>query len=703
MDRLRAYLDELLPKTQPAFRPTAIQGLLQPRPEAEIKTPESFVRSGFLGENNIGRQLGLLGLGFAPGAGFSDYAGTFPSAQGGVEPGFQQNIQQGNYLTAGLQGLGALGDAATATGAALGPLGLAAGAGVGSIAKAPRAVQRGVKGLIDAATPAPKSVMPQVDELGFYSAVEKAVLDNPQQKGTGQQFLAQLQKTPGVKPEELQYTGLDQFLANRPNVTKTEIQDFLDTNRVQVQEVTLGSPDALEASHQAIANRYGLEANVDVNGVAFYDPNLEDFVEFRNLPAAMRADLEANQFAGMSRWHLGSRPGIQTEIPGGENYREVLLTLPTKARTPKGSVVRDNADPEYPFAVVVDGQTVNRLRSNERAEEYIQEAVEEVKNSRRYQDAFRSSHFDQPNVLAHMRVNDRTVDGKRTMFIEEVQSDWHQTGRKGGYKRKTDLTSEEIDLRFVEPNIPEGADPSVYSGYYEAFDKQTGKFLGRHSGTLTREQAMRDSVMSANQFQKGVPDAPFKTSWHELTLKKAINEAATKGYDQIAFTTGATQAQRYDLSKQVGRLVYNERTQRLQAMSPDMKSTLVDRQVSPNDLPDVVGKEASEKLLKSPVNGPVEGIYQLDSKDMVIGGEGMKGFYDKILPKSLEKLGKKYNVKPVLTEMDTPDGKVQVWKFPVPKEMAETVKSQGQPLFQIGAGAAGLGTAGLLATEEELF
>jgi uncharacterized protein YdaL len=49
----------------------------------------------------------------------------------------------------------------------------------------------------------------------------------------------------------------------------------------------------------------------------------------------------------------------------------------------------------------------------------------------------------------------------------------------------------------------------------------------------------------------GVPDAPFKTSWHELSLKRAIQEAAEKGYDQIAFTTGKTQAERYDLSKQV--------------------------------------------------------------------------------------------------------------------------------------------------------
>jgi hypothetical protein len=45
---------------------------------------------------------------------------------------------------------------------------------------------------------------------------------------------------------------------------------------------------------------------------------------------------------------------------------------------------------------------------------------------------FRTTHFDQPNILAHMRVNDRTVDGKKTLFIEEIQSDWHQAGRKKG-------------------------------------------------------------------------------------------------------------------------------------------------------------------------------------------------------------------------------------------------------------------------------
>ena len=47
---------------------------------------------------------------------------------------------------------------------------------------------------------------------------------------------------------------------------------------------------------------------------------------------------------------------------------------------------------------------------------------------------FRSSHWEEPNVLAHARVNDREIPGVgKSLHIEEIQSDWHQAGRKEGY------------------------------------------------------------------------------------------------------------------------------------------------------------------------------------------------------------------------------------------------------------------------------
>jgi len=625
MDSLQEYLNRLLPPQQPAFRPTAVNSLLQTRPEAEISTPENFVRTGFLGDSGrqIANQLGLLGLGFAPGAGFSDFSGSFPSPQGGTEPSAAQNLQQGNYLTSALQTLGAFGDAATATGAALGPLGLAAGMGVGSIAKAPRAVQRGVEGLIDVARP-------KIDEMGFFSQVEKSIMDNPQAKGTGQQFLAQLQKTPGVKPEELQYTGLDTFLANKPTVTKTEIQDFLDTSKVQLQEVTLGSKQSIANRDEAIASRYGYEAIVEFGGVAFFDPKLDDFVEFRDLPAAMRAEISNPQteFGGFAKF------GPYT-LPGGENYREVLLTMPAKQKSNKFTL-RNNES----------GGSVGSFDTMEEAEEFLQTtprqdirggnfSIQETASGT--EEVYRSSHFDQPNILAHMRLNDRVVDGKPTLFVEEIQSDWHQAGRKKGYRTGNERSQRAQVERELTATTQKRS--RLLEEAYALPDSEMTKFITMNEeikALATHATKLEAKWSSLLHQEGGVPDAPFKTSWHELTIKKAINEAATNGYDQVAFTTGKTQAERY---------------------------------------PDDTGKRLA----------------------------GMEGFYDKILPKSLEKMGKKYGVKPVLTEMDTPDGKVQVWKFPIPKEMSKTVQEQGQPLFQIGAGAAGLGTAGLLATEEDQF
>ena len=42
---------------------------------------------------------------------------------------------------------------------------------------------------------------------------------------------------------------------------------------------------------------------------------------------------------------------------------------------------------------------------------------------------------DEPNVMTHMRLSDRlSPEGKKLLHIEEIQSDWHQAGRKKGYK-----------------------------------------------------------------------------------------------------------------------------------------------------------------------------------------------------------------------------------------------------------------------------
>jgi hypothetical protein len=201
-------------------------------------------------------------------------------------------------------------------------------------------------------------------------------------------------------------------------------------------------------------------------------------------------------------------------------------------------------------------------------------------------------------------------------------------------------------------------------------------------------------IVRPSKVDEGVPDAPFKTSWHELTLKRAIQEASEKGYDQIAFTTGKTQAERYDLSKQVNSLKVERNTTgnyslRIKRTDADKTFEPLKSNIPESELPDYIGKDLAQKIIEEG-SGSRDFSKVYSGLDLQVGGEGMKGFYDQILPKSLEKLGKKFDAKVGKTQMDG----VEVWQMDITPKMRESVTTKGQPLFSIsglGAGAIGSG------------
>jgi len=505
---------------------------------------------------------------------------------------------------------------------------------------------------------APTPGLLEKSDIGFYSQLEAAV-QPLQNKGTGQQYLAQIQKSAGVKPEEIQWTGLDEFLKSKQSVTKQEIQDYLQANRVDVQEVRLtGDPRSTEFDY-ATADDYqqaiwDAEDAGDLDTARILQQDLEAFQAMQSAPS------EPTKFSKFT-------------LPGGENYREILLTLPQK-------------NPEFdPADLGRLTELSNKTRTPAETEEYRAlaqryDASLRGETTREY----RSSHFDQPNILAHLRVNDRTVDGKKTLFVEEIQSDWHQAGRKQGYFSKSKLDALDTKLKANGSLSPEDA-----SEYNRLVDLE-----------------------SMPKTKGGVPDAPFKTTWHELSLKRAIQEAAEKGYDQIAFTTGKTQAERYDLSQQIDEINVVGRTDALtgeQTKSVALDTTggqslrfginkdgIVDN-VSDSNMSNFIGKGLDEVIGKDLAKKIMDGGSQtISGEGLKVGGEGMKGFYDNILPKSLDKLGKKFGAKVGKTDMDG----VEVWQMDITPQMRESVVTKGQPLFAIPAIGAGLLGAGMMQEEE---
>jgi hypothetical protein len=455
----------------------------------------------------------------------------------------------------------------------------------------------------------------------FYSAVEHTVNSIPQAKMNGEAWLGTLANKPGVKPEELDWTGLKSFLEENKGkpVTKEQVQEHLANNKVELKEVQKGG-----------------RAN---NSKELDDLADEHFgQDFNDLSEPRRAEIL--QLAG------GENSGTKYhsyQLPGGENYREMLMTLPHK----------ENPNLKGWDRITADSQN------------------------------YKSSHWDEPNILAHVRMNDRTIDGKKSLHLEEIQSDWHQQGRDKGYrpeqeKKLAELVKQREDLQ-KEASVLSTKDDR-YKEIYAELPKLQSKINDIGSGGV------------------GVPDAPFKKSWHELALKRMLREAAEKGYDRLSWTPGEAQAERYSLSAHVGKLKaipiadqhglkYEVRGWKPNGDTYD--SPAFSKVVTADELPNAVGKEMAKKIIdESGGKKPVE----YSGLDLKVGGEGMKGFYDQIIPKALEKLGKEHGVKVKQTIIDATKRdamgrksgdiiKQPVHFIDIPQSLKDRAMQKGFPLF----------------------
>ena len=525
----------------------------------------------------------------------------------------------------------------------------------------------------------------------FYSPIDEAIANITQGKGTGAQMLAELMKTKGVAKE----------LKDRPAIKKAlEASKDTKVTKADVERVAAENPaPQIEQNNPRVAfDEYNPALPSDNSMVIKKNPNYPNNSHFPigvydrftgKLIGGGDNDIDAiyDAFSGYpERWGEGAvatSAFSKFTIPGGENYREVLIKLPS------------NSPQNY-----------------------------------------RSSHFEEPNILAHARVTDRVgPNGERILHVEEVQSDWHQAGRKKGYGPKIEKTVEAYYETKDGQRIPVGfgktreeADASIDIGWknlvdikYETFEKKIGE---------------------------GVPDAPFKQNWHELVMKRLLDDAARNGYDKVVITPGAEQAKRYDLSRHVNEIavpMVNEngvRSVRIDSVDGTSIKLMVDQngvvtgygsgsnQFTGKSLDEVIGKDMADKVMNAAPDTKFSG------GNLQVGGEGMKGFYDQILPSYLNDYGKKYGARvgtynlpdpevhhiPTIADIErggmdmfgradlTPEETLQVEEafkaqrsaetaiplhsFDITPQMREEITTKGQSLYQvappvaIGAGAA---------------
>lgn len=173
-----------------------------------------------------------------------------------------------------------------------------------------------------------------------------------------------------------------------------------------------------------------------------------------------------------------------------------------------------------------------------------------------------------------------------------------------------------------------------------------------------------DLVKKYSLSDGGVPNMPMSKTWHEMAMRRVIQMAAQGGYDSVAWTTGEQQNERFDLSKQLDRVIYwamPDGTYGFSAFKkgndrsvPDMKQN----NLTSAQLEDFLGKDLTKRIVdrENPTTKSGDTQYgEFNGLDLKVGGEGMKGFYDNILVKYADKFGKKFGAKVGFTKVGNQD------------------------------------------------
>lgn len=606
---------------------------------------------------------------------------------------------------------------------------------------------------------------------GFISNAEMALDKIKMEKATPEQWLKMLEKEGGLKAGEDKWLGLSDWLkeSDKKTLTKDEVGDFIEQNRIQIEEqhyseeAILGAERAASEALQryqdefdsfadewrngdvensyywASAPEYAFEQMVEKYGDDF---RLAFEVDGHTLAPMQEYDDEFNDatkyFLGLDGAEVRPIDSVRLDYttPGLSNKAEIALTVPTIDPWNEGDKIhfgdagegRAVAWIRFGDATSVEADEQGEEQSNEKEltpeqrerldslEKRVREAGLTAQASTNQEEldlaeaALREAMAERDAYNEELGLNERPVrtapQGRRSrvLVIDEIQSKRHQEGRESGYADATNIEA-------LEQKMKEASQASV--AYIETLKEKYDDLGWIDEMTEEEERRVREldaaRITTAEAFDKakrGIPAAPFEKNWHELAMKRMLRLAAEEGYDKIAWTTGDQQAERYGIGQVVNSIGYEE-PQKHWIETDNSRQFVIRKQdgdkihgrvfvegeykgivqetmensFGGKPLSDVLGKALANQIIEA------EGRGEITGEGLRIGAEGMKGFYDDILPRFMNKYGKKWGVKVqdvALSDVYDETGRPLVMhSVDVTPEMKESVM-EGQVMFRKG-------------------
>lgn len=554
----------------------------------------------------------------------------------------------------------------------------------------------------------------------FVSNAKIAVFGIKQEKATPEQWLKMIEKAGGLKAGEDKWIGLSDWLkaSDKKTLTKQEVLDYINENQIQIEETTYSSNSAVETTPEfkalqeefkQLVKSYEDEAqrNLDeyeaklakkYNFTDTFDTTVLNSDETKAHSSLSRAVDEAYNAAWVDlvdrygddfeiafwRSYDGIRvdnaeaAGILLGLPidrpiyhlredyttkGLEGNREIALTVP--------AIEPWSENDEVHFGDAGDGRAIAWVRFGETTaltdeaiaaktdvEDYLALMRKKYGSKEGEEtDAMTADEISHLQSLTAKEIESRE-NGLRVLVIDEIQSKRHQEGREKGYVSDEVIEAKRQRDYLYKKMYREGLTDEEHNRYYAL-----GEFIRENFGI--------------------VPGAPFEKNWAELAMKRMLRYAAENGFDKVAWTKGDQQAERYSLGAVLQGLKAYKTSPNTYYVIPYNNGAIGEfvKEYTEKELADTFGKELAVKIIANTEDATEDNPYEIEDDGLRIGGEGMRAFYDQMLPSFMRKYGKKWGatVQDVTLPYVEEAGRT-MHSVDVTDSMRESVM-QGQPMF----------------------
>ncbi len=312
-----------------------------------------------------------------------------------------------------------------------------------------------------------------------FSALSEAVKKLKVKKAPGKDILNIISKTPGVKTDELKFTGLDKFLKDKKSVTKEEVDEYIQDSTVPIEEKVYGAD---------------VEFNTKINNILKEQKNIVD--KFLTIEDKIRKIKKDAGFPTQpSKYYDEERQ--QNIITSFEDADEVLVPLNETNLTTKQIQELENKVKPLTKSLESEKSKIwmryTKLKNEKKELENttIPNSSARFKNytiderggenyreinfiTKPKEGRFDQGHFPESNIFARVRVADRVdMEGKPTLHLEEVQSEYAAKSKGGKNVIPEGTEKKAIQLRNNIIDI-EKEQTKIYDDLENKFDSETG-------------------------------------------------------------------------------------------------------------------------------------------------------------------------------------------------------------------------------------